>query len=287
VLIYPKDGIVTADYPFMLINPAKRDAYSKVTAYLRDKPFQQAMATTTLRRPVNPDVPVAGPTSQALVELPFPARLAVVDAILASFDNALRLPTDSTFVLDESGSMYGARINDLRSAMVGLSGADQSISGRFARFRHRERIFLLPFSSEPEPLQEFEMGTDAQSNQVILARVRERVDALHANGGTAIYDALKVAYLAAIARRHEDPARFYSIVLMTDGKNSAGSDLNSFIAWYGALPERDRGIKLFPIVFGEADQREMVRLADLTGGRAFDSRKASLQSIFKEVRGYQ
>lgn len=287
VLIYPRDGIVTADYPIMLVNPAKRAAYDKVAAYLRDKPFQQAMAAATLRRPVNPDVQVAGQPAQSLVELPFPARLAVVDAILASFDNNLRLPTDSTFVLDKSGSMQGARIADLRSAMLGLSGADASISGRFARFRNRERIYLLPFSGAPERLEAFEMGADAASNQVTLQRVAQRVRALQADGGTAIYDSLREAYQAAIVRRRQDPARFYSVVLMTDGKNSAGTNSKDFVAWYAALPAADKGIKLFPIVFGEADQREMQHLAELTGGRSFDSRKSSLQAIFKEVRGYQ
>ncbi len=28
-LIYPKEGIVTADYPFMLLNADKRDAYAE------------------------------------------------------------------------------------------------------------------------------------------------------------------------------------------------------------------------------------------------------------------
>jgi len=31
----------------------------------------------------------------------------------------------------------------------------------------------------------------------------------------------------------------------------------------------------------------MVELANLTGGRAFDARKASLALVFKEIRGYQ
>jgi Ca-activated chloride channel family protein len=41
------------------------------------------------------------------------------------------------------------------------------------------------------------------------------------------------------------------------------------------------------VIFGEADPRELQRVAELTGGRSFDSRKSSLQSIFKEIRGYQ
>jgi Ca-activated chloride channel family protein len=287
VLIYPRDGIVTADYPLMLVNPAKRAAYDKVVAYLRDKPFQQAMATATLRRPVNADVQTPDQPAQALVELPFPAKLAVVDAILASFDNDLCLPTDSTFVLDKSGSMYGSRIADLQTAMLGLSGADASISGRFARFRNRERICLLPFSSFPEGLTTFDMGADGSSNGAALKDVTQHIQDLRADGGTAIYDSLRQAYAAAIARRHADPARFYSVVLMTDGENSSGANLADFTRWYDSLPAGDKGIKLFPIVFGEADQGEMQRLAELTGGRSFDSRKSNLQAIFKEVRGYQ
>lgn len=287
VLIYPQDGIVTADYPIMLINPAKRDAYNKVLSYLRGIEFQQEMAATTLRRPINPDVKVADSSPGTLVELPFPAKLAVVDAILSAFDNQLRLPTDSTFVLDESGSMEGKRIAGLRTAMLGLSGADTSISGRFARFRNRERIFLLPFSNTFGTTERFDMGDDAQSNQTTLTRLSERVGGLTAKGGTAIFSATQQAYAEAVQRRHADPARFYSIVVMTDGENNGGISLNEFANWFNQLPPADQGIKIFPVLFGEASPEELKRLADLTGGRTFDSRKSSLQSIFKEIRGYQ
>ena len=287
VLIYPKDGIITADYPIMLLNPAKRDAYAKVVAYLRGKEFQQDMASSTLRRPVNPDVQVADVPAQPLIELSFPAKLEVIDAILSAFDNNLRLPTDSTFVLDQSGSMNGERIAGLKNAMLGLSGADTSISGRFARFHNRERIFLLPFSEKPSATEEFDMGDDEQSNQATLVRITGRVNELRANGGTAIYDSLMQAYKQALVRRHADGARFYSLVLMTDGENNDGATVKDFNNWYARLPESDKGIKVFAVIFGEADPRELKSVAELTGGRSFDSRKSSLQSIFKEIRGYQ
>lgn len=185
VLIYPQDGIVTADYPIMLINPARRAAYDKVVAYIRGPAFQRAMSEQTMRRPVNPDV--AGPSlpEQALVELSFPAKLAVVDAILAAFDNDLRMPPDSTFVLDQSGSMGNGGIEQLKEAMLGLSGVDKSVSGRYARFRNRERVFLVPFSTWPEPTEHFDMGRSAAGNQATLARLSERVARLEASGGTA------------------------------------------------------------------------------------------------------
>jgi Ca-activated chloride channel family protein len=287
VLIYPQDGIVTADYPIMLVNPAKRAAYDKVVAYLRGVEFQQAMTQSTLRRPVNPDVQATDVPAQPLVELPFPARLNVVDAILSAFDNHLRLPTDSTFVLDRSGSMEGNRIRDLKTAMLGLSGTDATISGQFARFRNRERVFLLPFSDSIGSLEIFDMGDNTKDNKATLTGLANWVNQLSARGGTAIFSATQQAYTEAAKRRRGDAARFYSIVVMTDGLNNTGLNVDQFVNWYQQLPPADQGIKIFPVLFGEASPAELRRLAELTGGRTFDSRKSSLQAIFKEIRGYQ
>jgi len=199
----------------------------------------------------------------------------------------LRLPTDSTFVLDQSGSMENERIAALKTALLGLAGADASISGRFSHFRNRERIFLLPFSDVFGAVERFDMGDNASANQAAMRTLSERVNALQAKGGTAIFSATRQAYQEAAQRRRSDPQRFYSIVIMTDGVNNNGINVDAFAAWYGQLPPQDQGIKLFPVVFGEAKADELQRLADLTGGRTFDSRKSSLQAIFKEIRGYQ
>lgn len=287
VLIYPQDGIVTADYPIMLINPARRPAYDKVVAYIRGKQFQQAMSELTLRRPVNPDVAQSPLPSQALVELSFPAKLAVVDAIVAAFDNDVRLPTDSTFVLDHSGSMTNGRIEQLKQAMLGLSGVDTTVSGRFARFRNRERVFLVPFSSTPGPTERYDMGKSATENRAALTLLSQRVSLLEPTGGTAIYDSLMQAYKEALVRRRAEPGRFYSIVVMTDGMNTEGATAFDFTRWHATLAPAERDLRVFPVVFGEADAAELQRVAELTGGRSFDSRKSSLAAIFKEIRGYQ
>src|SRR5215469_10670735 len=57
-LVYPKEGIITADYPLMLLNGSKRAGYDKLIAFLRTKDFQTKMSAATLRRPVNPDATV-------------------------------------------------------------------------------------------------------------------------------------------------------------------------------------------------------------------------------------
>ncbi|WP_144630720.1 vWA domain-containing protein [Bordetella genomosp. 13] len=285
-LIYPKDGLTTSDYPVMLVNADKRAAYDKLVAYLRGAPFQKAMAQRTLRQAINPEVAQPNPAA-AIGELAFPAKQEVVDAILLTFDNQLRTPPDSTFVLDTSGSMDGDNLDQLKSTMLGLSGADASISGRFARFRNREQIHIKPFNDMIGATESFDMGgSEAQSKKTLQA-ISSYVRRLYATGGTAIYDATRAAYEEALERREQHPDRFYSIVVMTDGANMSGMSLRSFLRWYDALPAQKKGIRVFTIYFAGGESAEMTQLAEATGGRAFDGNKGGLQAIFKEVRGYQ
>jgi Ca-activated chloride channel homolog len=146
-LIYPRDGIITADYPLLLLDPSKRAAYERVVAYLRGAATQRRLMAVTARRPVVPEVP---PDSRfprrVLVELPFPSSLEVVNDLVLAYLNRLRRPAHAIFVLDLSGSMSGDRIADLRRALENLTGADSSLSGQFARFRERERITMITFS---------------------------------------------------------------------------------------------------------------------------------------------
>jgi Ca-activated chloride channel family protein len=74
---------------------------------------------------------------------------------------------------------------------------------------------------------------------------------------------------------------------MTDGENNRGDGFDAFAAKWNALPAAERAIRIFPIFIGEASPKELQRIADLTGGRAFDARRESMAAIFKEIRGYQ
>ena len=291
VPIYPKEGIITADYPLMLLNDAKRPIYDKVVAHVRSAPFQQALMKATLRRPVNPEVtldPVfAGPV---LVELPFPGSLEVIDALLAKFLSDIRAPGTSFFVVDTSGSMAAgspSRIVMAKTALLGLLGDDASTTGRFARFQAREHIKLTRFSNRVDPTRSFELGTSADKNRIVLQQLRDNIEQLHADGATALYAAVAQAYNEALAVRASDTGRYVTIVVLTDGENTGNYGLADFQAYYSNLPRERSGVKVFPILFGEANIDEMTKLAELTGGRTFDARKQALSVVFKDIRGYQ
>jgi Ca-activated chloride channel family protein len=287
VLIYPKEGIITADYPLMLVNAQKRGEYNKLVAYLTSPEFQQKMMEQTLRRPVIPQVKLSAEfASPLLVELAFPTDLTAIDKLLFSYEDRHRRTSHAFFVLDVSGSMQGqGRMQSLQTALKNLAGQDHSLSGRFTRFRNRETLTFVPFDNQVYQAQTFTID-NPETQSTSMQAVRQFADSLQPLGGTAIYQALQAAYGMALTARRKEPDRFYSIVLMTDGENNAGISKEEFAQYIASLPPQDQGIKTFAILFGEGNQQEMKQLAEITGGSMFDGRQ-SLSKAFKTIRGYQ
>ena len=136
MLIYPVEGIITADYPIMLLNAEKRAVFDGLVTCLRGTEIQRRLMEQTQRRPVIPQVrPDDRFAKQMLVELPFPRDTQSIDTLLFSYLDEVRKPAHTVFVLDVSGSMKGQRINQLKNALNNLTGIDHSLTGRFARFR--------------------------------------------------------------------------------------------------------------------------------------------------------
>jgi len=150
VPLYPREGIVTADYPLLLLDEAKRADFLKVVAYLKSDEMQTTIANETFRRPVVASVKPPHDVPKAIVsEVAFPSTLAAVDGILLRYLHENRVAAHSIYVLDTSGSMEGPRIDGVRAALRTLAGDDLSLTGRFARFANREKITLISFSDEP------------------------------------------------------------------------------------------------------------------------------------------
>lgn len=303
-LVYPHEGVATADYPFMLLNEARRADYQKVVDYLKGEAAQTWLARTTLRRPVNSAVAQAQaslfPSGGLLVELPFSPDRALADGLIDAYLNEFRTPIASTFVLDTSGSMNASgRRTQLVQALQYIAGDDASLTGRIARLTSREKVWMLPFSDAPGEPRLFELPAsrpsargvqvqqDSAAKKATLAEVRDYAERLNMTGSTALYDAVLKALQLMLDERARHGRYQYSVVAFTDGENNRGRNLAEFKAAYAALPEDVRAIPVFMVVFGEANERELRELVATTGGRVFDARKASLYSVFKDIRAYQ
>ncbi|MFB7332076.1 substrate-binding domain-containing protein [Streptomyces adustus] len=274
-VIRPTDGVVTADYPLSSLAASDATARADVRRLaddLRTDAVQRLITERTHRRPVVASVrPAAGLDTSRRRELPFPGSRSVADGLLDSYENELRRPSRTVYVLDTSGSMEGDRLSRLKKALTDLTGD----------FREREEVTLMPFGSEVKSARTHVVSpSDPQRG---LAAIRKDTGSLEADGETAIYTSLEKAYdhLAT------DSDTFTSIVLMTDGENTTGDDAGDFDAFYRGLGAARRDIPVFPILFGDSDRAELAHIADLTGGRLFDAQQGSLDGAFEEIRGYQ
>ncbi|GAA2551166.1 MULTISPECIES: vWA domain-containing protein [Streptomyces] len=273
-VIRPKDGVVTADYPLSSLasaDAAAREDVRRVTEALRTDAVQRLITDHTHRRPVVASVPpAAGLDTDRRRELPFPGSRSVADGLLDAYENELRRPSRTVYVLDTSGSMEGERLSRLKSALTRLTGD----------FRDREEVTLMPFGSKVKSVRTHVV--DPADPERGLAAIRRDTGDLRAEGETAIYTSLEKAY--DHLGTGEDA--FTSIVLMTDGENTAGAGAADFDAFYRGLSGDRRDIPVFPVLFGDSDRAELEHIAELTGGRLFDG-QGSLDGAFEEIRGYQ
>ncbi|ROZ79033.1 VWA domain-containing protein [Ramlibacter sp. WS9] len=303
-LVYPHEGVATADYPFMLLNDARRADYQKVVDYLKGESAQTWLAKVTLRRPVNGEVARAQadlfPKGAMLVELPFSPDRALADGLIDAYLNEFRAPIASTFVLDVSGSMNAhGRRQQLVQALQYMAGDDASLTGRIARLTSREKIWMLPFSDEPGQPELFhvpagkpaargvQVQADTEAKKAVLGQVRDYAERLRMTGSTALYDSVLQALQNMHLERKKHPEYQYSVVAFTDGENNRGRNFAQFKAAYEQLPEDVRAIPVFMVVFGEANEKELKELVRVTGGRIFDARKTPLYGVFKDIRAYQ
>ena len=115
-----------------------------------------------------------------------------------------QVPRDMVLVLDTSGSMRGAKMDQARNALKLC--LDHLVKN--------DRFALIQFATTVNRYRE--SLTEAASEQV--AQAKKWVDALEATGGTAINEALA----SALELRGKEESRSFTIVFFTDGQPTIG-----------------------------------------------------------------
>lgn len=287
-VVHIRDGSIHADFPLMLVNGARRADYKRLLDWLRSKPVQRQIMEKTFRRPAEPQVALipelARDRPDPLVASPKPAML---ESLVTAFGDSVRPPAHSYFLLDASGSMADdGRIDELKSALAVLTGSSSAtLSGRLARIPDRDKVDLLSFDSRLREGVSLDFAPDSYAAS--MQQFRNYVDALQPHGGTAIYDALQATYVRALKDRRKSPGYRAVIVLVTDGHNASGENFEAFRDWLQALPDTSQDIRVFPVLFGEVELRDMKEVAALTHGRVIDASDIGLDKALERVRAYQ
>jgi Ca-activated chloride channel family protein len=289
VAIYPYEGIATADYPLVLVNAQAKEKYQKLVDYLKSEKAQKWILDNTHRRSINSQVMKEQTVfpKTLLVEMPFTVDEKVSQELLIQYYKSFKKPTEYALVLDTSGSMSDdGREQNLKNAVRALTVDSTNV---YSRIQNKEKVWVEPFSSSPYDMRKFDLGESDMQVNAVRNQINDYVQSLNMGGGTAIFTSIYQAMSQLAQDRETDDKAGnyrYSIILLTDGESNQGMTEQDFVQALQTHPNL-RNIRVFPVIFGEADNQQLDAIAKMTGGKLFDGRKKALNLVFKEIRSYQ
>jgi len=278
VAIYPKEGTIWSNHPYVILNAPWVTADQKEAAgifenFLLDKP-QQLKALQLGFRPSDPSIPLAAPLDtqhgadpnqpQTILEVP---GADVLEGIQTLWQQTKK-PVDLIVAMDISGSMQGDKITTARSSLIQF----------IQKLDDRDRLRIDLFSSDITTLTPLTSLGDKRQ-QVIAS-----VSGIFEQGNTSLYDAVLQAYQDM--QKEGDPKHIRAIVVLTDGQDTNSSaTLDQVVATIKSTEsEGGNAIKIFTIAFGsDADKQVLQDIADPSGGKEYDSSPQTIQSIYDDI----
>ena len=213
------------------------------------------------------------------------------------------LPKYILFVLDTSGSMWGTKISQLKTAMKSiLSELRSDDKFHLIEFSsqvnvwdiHHEDNYVVYPSSEPdfyavdsmrvkEDITTKQFPTSNEVNPDNIKKTVDIVEKLDADGGTNIADALKVAlYLVDVDKRSSsnENAPQPMIIFLTDGDATVGE--TSPQAILDQVQEENKyGVPIFSLSFGDSADKNLLQKLSLRNNgfsrHIYEAADASLQ----------
>jgi Ca-activated chloride channel homolog len=297
VAIYPKEGTLFSDNPFITVDAPWVSAKEKRAAAKFEQFVQQpSNQKRVLRfgfRPGNPQVAIGAPIEakfgvdpnqpQARLELPSPPVLVGLIDRWGQNRKAARV----LMVIDVSGSMGEAAGGDEGPTKLDL--VKKAAVDALGQFKPDDDVGLWIFStgiSGTEPTDYAEVMSIAPigaQREAMAAKVNDLIP----TQGTPLYTVTKAADDRLVETF--DAQRINAVLLLTDGKNedSRNDDLDGLLR---ALRARNEGqvanpVRVFPIAYGQdADLATLKRIAEATNATVYDAADPkSINKVFLAV----
>jgi Ca-activated chloride channel family protein len=288
VAIYPKEGTLEADHPWVVlrapwVDDAKRDAAASFFDYLRSEPIQarfQAAGFRTFEGRPGPQLSQAnGLLPDQPVRVLAPPSPKVVAAALESW-NAARKRSNVLAVYDVSGSMKEVVPGSGGKTKIDI--VKQAAGQALALFAPETNLGTWLFSTNLAGTRDWVESVpigptnarlpDGKIRRQVLTEALNRLQAT--NGDTGLYDTTLAAFRAL--QRSYAPQRINIVVLLTDGINddpSGGIDRAELLRRLKAEQDKDRPVRIITIAYGaNADAASLKLISQATGGLAYVSR---------------
>ena len=289
-VVYLQDATMMADHPLGYVdkgNAAKAKIFEALQAFLLSTEAQKEMirlgrrnrllamdASLADNNAFNPD---DGFDVERVIAPIQPPREDVLMAILDLYQEELRKPSATFWVIDDSGSMYknGGKeaVQAAMSILLTPSKARQFKLQPTAKDIHG----VIPFSNRAGE------GLLAKGNDPgVLAALMEGIRKIQLGGGTDMYAGVMAALEVIKARESELTDHFPAIAVLSDGISDGSIER--------VLKRRKElnltYIPVHTLSFGSGvDEKQLKELAALCGGRYFSGKK-DVAHAFRKMKGY-
>lgn len=287
-VVYPVDGQAISDSPLGYVNKGdekKEEIFLQLQEYLLSESVQEELlkngrraglvgldASNVDKKVFNPDWGIDTERVINQIRLPKPE---VIRKALDMYQLVFRKPSLTVFCLDYSGSMEGEGERAMEEAMAFL--LDQGNASRYMiQTGPDDLTIIVPFAGQPAEPWAIK-GNDPTALNDLLNAIQSR----EPKGGTDIY--LPVVKAFEMMQEIEMLDAYQpAVILMTDGRSNSTKHMRTLTnAWEASGLD----VPVFGILFGEADAKQMDKIAELTRGRVFDGTH-DLVKAFRKAKGY-
>ena len=289
VAIYPKEGTLVSDNPYVVLNAewvdeAKRKAADGFLKFVQlpeqQKKFEGAAFRSFDGKPGSLITDKNGMIPAEPKTVISPPQPSVLDLVQKSW-NANRKRARVIMVIDVSGSM-GEPVAGTKDNKLVL--AKRAATKALDQFSPDDELTLWAFSTKLDGDKPY---VEIVSNRTVasgLPEFKAKIASLVPKGGTGLYASTRAAVVAA--REQFAPDRINAVIVLTDGKNAdhPDKDLDGLVASLQSEDE-EQAVRVFPIAYGDqADLGVLRRIADASRGAAYDSKDpASIDNVFTAV----
>jgi len=279
--IYPKSTfssnmrLILPNAPW--VSAEEKAAVNKVIEAWRSPPYQQ-IATNLGLRAGTPGIPLGakitpefGVNPQATYDSYRPPQPEVVDAMLKSWQEVTKRPSQVVVVVDTSGSMKGEKMSTVQNTLLNYIN----------KLGPKEKIAVISFSNEIRPPFIIEGTPEGKAKGVAF------VGGLVANGGTNLYDAILTA--RNWLQKNRAPNAINAVLVLTDGEDSGSKisldKLGEEIKKSGF--SSDERLAFFTIGYGndgEFNAKALQKVAELNAGYYSKGDPASIGKIMDNLQ---
>ncbi|SHN47473.1 substrate-binding and VWA domain-containing protein [Cryptosporangium aurantiacum] len=288
VPVYPGEGTVFADYPYLPLNASWVDSFRQKVAngfleYLQTGEAQQAYGDAGFRTPDRSTRYAAN----TLGELGFSDQIGAVAREVGSaatvdrtvvYWTALERTTTFLAVVDTSGSMV-EKLGDKTRMQVVQEAAIKAIS----LFDDDSRVGLWQFSTNLVGSQDWRQvmpltragSTDKATGRPFRELGIEKVLALQPGGNTGLYDTVLAAY--QYMQKNWQPRQLNLVVVLTDGRNQDdnGISRSELLNRLRDTAQPDRPVQVITLGLGDSvDEKELSEISSATGGKSYKAKDA-------------